>query len=57
MTAIDHAINEHLETAAQRIERQLMPLCVCEVHGGHDVQRAVRRAAQIVRDLKVVEGE
>jgi hypothetical protein len=57
MSAIDHAINEHLETAAQRIERQLTPLCVCEVHGGHDVQRAVRRAAQIVRDLKVVEGE
>lgn len=57
MTAIDHAINEHLEIAALRIERQLTPLCVCEVHGGHDVQRAVRRAAEIVRDLKVVEGE
>jgi hypothetical protein len=49
---VDQYTNDVLELAAQRIQRQLMPLCVCPVHGGYDVQAAVNKAAAIVRDLK-----
>jgi len=54
--ALDTFQDELLETAAQRIERRLTPLCVCAVHGGYDVRDAVRRAAAIVRALKT-DGE
>ena len=54
--ALDMFQDELLEVAAQRIERNLTPLCVCPEHGGYDVRDAVERAAAIVRALKT-DGE